>query len=294
MSHDNPHARVQDLHGELAWPTLALFGAGTSLFAVAVAAHAQGSLPTWGAFAVNTLALYLLFTPAHEAVHGNIRGRSALPAWVETAVGWVSASAFLFPYPIFSYAHRAHHKHTNHPERDPDFWVASKQPFKVLLACLSMLPDYYYFYFSRTRALLANPAERSGTFASVAFLVAVASGFAAWGLVAGFAVPLAVWFGPALLASTFLAFVFDYLPHRPHEDRRRYRDTRATLFPGLTLALLSQNLHLIHHLYPSIPYYRYGEAFRRLRPYLESRGARIDDLGARFTGPEGTSATVAE
>ena len=294
MTPANPHEQVRDLHGELAWPTLALFFAGTSLFAATVAGHTAGAVPTWLAFAVNTLALYLLFTPAHEAVHGNIRGRSGLPGAVEAAVGWVSAGAFLFPYPVFSYVHRTHHKHTNHPERDPDYWVANKGPLGVLGACLSMLPDYYHYYFSRSRALLANPLERGGYFASVAFLVAVLIGFTTWGLSAGFAVPLALWFGPALLASTFLAFVFDYLPHRPHRDRRRYRDTRVTLFPGLTPALLSQNLHLIHHLYPSIPYYRYAEAFRRLRPYLESRGARIDDLGEALPGTSTDKPSVSQ
>lgn len=292
MSAANPHARVQDLHGELAWPTLGLFAAGTSLFALATLAHAGGVLPLWAGFAINTLALYLLFTPAHEAVHGNVRGRSGLPSWIESLVGWVSAGAFLFPYPVFSYVHRTHHKHTNHPERDPDYWVANKGPLGVLLACASMLPDYYHYYYSRTRALLANPLERRGWFASIAFLLGVAAAFTLWGSATGFAVPLALWFGPALVASTFLAFVFDYLPHRPHRERRRYRDTRVTLFPGLTQALLSQNLHLIHHLYPSIPYYRYAEAFRRLRPYLEARGARIDDLGQALASKPSDNSAV--
>ena len=280
MNPFDPHASVQDLHGELGWPTLAVFCAGVGLFAAAVTGYHLDLMPLWAAAIVNTLAFYLLFTPAHEAVHGNIRGRSGLPRALETFVGYVSAGAFLFPYPVFSYVHRTHHKHTNHPERDPDFWVAGKQPLKVLLSCLSMLPDYYHYYFSRSRALLANPAERAGYFFSLATLALIVTGFVLWGIAAGFATPLVLWFAPALIASTFLAFVFDYLPHRPHEDRRRYRDTRVTLFPGLTLALLSQNLHLIHHLYPSIPYYRYPEAFRRLRSYLESRGARIDDLAA--------------
>ena len=286
----NPHARVQDLHGELAWPTLAMFAAGVGLFALGTAA-----VLAWGAhwlvgLAVNALALYLLFTPAHEAVHGNIVGRSALPRWVESSVGWVSAGAFLFPYPIFSYDHRTHHKHTNHPERDPDFWVAGKQPLKVLLSCMSMLPDYYYFYFSRTRALLANPRERSGYIASVLFLVGVVAVFVAYGQRFGYWAPALLWFAPALLASTFLAYIFDYLPHRPHREQRRYLDTRITLFPGLTTLFVSQNLHLIHHLYPSIPYYRYAEAFERIRPDLEAKGARIDDLGEALTARERSSA----
>ena len=275
----NPHALVQDLHGELAWPTLALFAAGVTGFAGVVYAHATGAIGNGWAFALNTVALYVLFTPAHEAVHGNIAGRSGLPRWVERVVGWVSAAAYLFPYPVFSYVHRTHHKHTNHPERDPDYWVASRRLWLVALKCASMLPDYYGFYFARTRSLLSNPRERGGFFASLLFLGSAIALFLWWGTTAGFAAPLLIWFAPALLASTFLGFIFDYLPHRPHATQARYRDTRVTLFPGAETLMLSQNLHLIHHLYPSIPYHRYGEAFRRLRPYLESRGAVIDELG---------------
>ena len=282
-------AEVQDLHGELAWPTLALFICGVGTFAVVTYFAVAGTMPYWAAILLNTFALYLLFTPAHEAVHGNIRGRSGLPGFVEALTGWVSAGAFLFPYPVFSYVHRTHHKHTNHPERDPDFWVAGKQPIKVLLSCLSMLPDYYYFYFSRTKTLLQHPAERAGFFKSVAFLVAVIGFFVFWGEVGGYAQPTLLWFAPALIASTFLAYIFDYLPHRPHTSRRRYRDTRITLFPGAETLLVSQNLHLIHHLYPSIPYYRYGEAFKRLRPYLEKKGATIDDYTVSAKPKESTS-----
>ena len=277
-SSTNLSARVQDLHGELAWPTLVLFAVGTGGFLTSVVGVwlAWWSAP-W-AVASSTLCLYLLFTPAHEAVHGNIRGRSVLPAWAETFVGYISAGAFLFPYPIFSYVHRTHHKHTNHPERDPDYWVASRNPVRVLLGCASMLPEYYYFYFSRTKLLLSSPSERPRYFATLACLVAIPVVFALWASVRGIVEPVLLWLVPALLASTFLAYIFDYLPHRPHTERRRYLDTRVTLFPGADVLFASQNLHLIHHLYPSIPFYRYRSAFTRLRPELEERGARIDDF----------------
>lgn len=86
-----------------------------------------------------------------------------------------------------------------------------------------------------------------------------------------------LWLIPALTAATFLAFAFDWLPHHPHGVQKRYLDTRIILFPGFTFFLLSQNMHLIHHLYPNIPFYQYGKVFKKMRSYLEQKGANIED-----------------
>ena len=38
---------------------------------------------------------------------------------------------------------------------------------------------------------------------------------------------------------------------------------------------MQQDRHLIHHLYPSIPWYRYRAAYRELLPLLRDEGAII-------------------
>jgi len=94
----------------------------------------------------------------------------------------------------------------------------------------------------------------------------------------GWSYPLFIYILPAWIAVTFLAFAFDYLPHHPHAVQKRYLDTRIILFPGLSTFLLSQNMHLIHHLHPNIPFYYYGKAFKAIRKKLEEKGARIEDF----------------
>ena len=71
---------------------------------------------------------------------------------------------------------------------------------------------------------------------------------------------------PNKLAIMMLAYAFDYVPHRPHKVPRTVDEYRTTsridgLFSvggvDLSIPLLNQNYHNIHHLYPQIPFYRY-------------------------------------
>ncbi len=42
--------------------------------------------------------------------------------------------------------------------------------------------------------------------------------------------------------------------------------------------LLQQNLHLMHHLWPSVPFYNYARVYRALKPVLLAEGSRIEGL----------------
>jgi fatty acid desaturase len=62
------------------------------------------------------------------------------------------------------------------------------------------------------------------------------------------------------------------------DERRSYHNTRISLWRGGTFLLLQQNLHLMHHLWPSVPFYNYDRLFRALRPVLVAEGSRIEGL----------------
>ena len=114
--------------------------------------------------------------------------------------------------------------------------------------------------------------RRAAVLPALLALAALAISLSAAGL--GQAV-VALWLVPGILATGLLAFLFDWLPHVPHRARGRYRDTRVILGWGLTGPMLWQNYHLIHHLYPRVPFYRYARLFDELRPELEEKGAPI-------------------
>ena len=95
------------------------------------------------------------------------------------------------------------------------------------------------------------------------------------GITVGWKYPILLWVVPGILALALLAFMFDWVPHHPHKLRMRYLDTRVILFPGLPVITINQNLHLVHHLYPRIPFYKYGDSFKDLRSTLEEKGSII-------------------
>lgn len=264
-------ARWRAHTGQLAWPTLLLAGLSLAAWVGGIAAHAVGLLPSAAAALLGTAAVYVSFTPLHEATHGNVGGR-ADRAWLDTVVGTACALPMLGAFPAFRAIHLQHHAHTNDPDEDPDLHVAGPLP-RALLGALRTLPHYHLTYFTRlSRKTAGSRAALPGvlvTFALILLALALTAA-AGFGGTVLWAVVVPAWLGTALLA-----LAFDWLPHHPHAVQGRFHDTRALPSRALEVLLLGQNLHLVHHLWPRVPWFRYGPLFREVRPLLEARGAPI-------------------
>ncbi len=269
--------------GGLAWPTLALLAVVVCGEAATVALVLGDALPLWGGTLVNSVLAYLAFTVMHEASHNNIHGGHPSLKALDTVAGWVAAIPLLAPYPAFKVLHLTHHSHTNVPGKDPDLWVVGGSVPSVVARCLTIIVHHYgqflSGYTSRTHA--AVNARLSALVAVALYVVAmvalVATGHGT--------LLVALWVVPAFLGAGLLAFAFDWLPHHPHSATGRYRDTRILLAPGATLLLLGQNYHLVHHLWPRVPFFRYGRCFRDARTELEQRGAIIEGIGGSLDLP---------
>ena len=112
--------------------------------------------------------------------------------------------------------------------------------------------------------------EREPKLVRALLAAALATGhFAEW---------LLLWFLPTRLGVLVLNIFFQWLPHHPFDHSERYLNTRVSLWPGGTFLTLQQNLHLMHHLWPSVPFYNYARLFQRLRPVLKAEGSRIEGL----------------
>ncbi len=253
----------------VAWPTVVLALAAAATWAGAVALGAAGRLPLPLAVGLAAAAAFACFTPMHDAAHRSV----ARARWLNELVGRLAAVPLTAPFVAFRYVHLEHHKHTNAPGLDPDLWSGTGPRALLPLRWLTQDLHYYAVVFAaarrRPRAELVELALALGAQAAVLALC--------WGQ--GLLLEAALlWLLPARLAIAALAWSFDYAPHRPHVTRAsddRFRATHVVGGPWLTLPFLWQNYHLIHHLYPGVPFYRYARLWRAQRADLLARGARV-------------------
>jgi beta-carotene hydroxylase len=252
----------------VAWPTLAVTAAIIFTWTACFVLGHRETVSLWLLIPISSYCAFAAFTPMHDSAHGSV----ARLRWLNNLVGRLTAPLLMGPFGVFRFMHLEHHKYTNEPGKDPDLW-SGEPPYALLpLRWFTQELHYYWWYFSLWNK--RPTAERLDFTLSTIALVGVMLGLTQAGY--GRAV-LLLWIVPALVAAFFLAFSFDFLPHQPHlipQKSDRYRATHLLIDPWLTPLFLYQNLHLIHHLYPGIPFYRYARIWRSQRAFLRSQGAR--------------------
>lgn len=264
----------------VAWPTVRLFvSLWAGLISVIIIAFA-GLIPLWVGCLINTVILYALAHINHEAIHRNISAGNPKMRWLNEVIGHFGSFWFFLPFLAFKAVHLAHHAATNDPEDDADLWVDRRNPIAVFIACVTILVGYELKIWKLAReGRLKKSSVISIYLQRTAFLVLFGSTF-----VMGFGhEAFMLWVLPGLLVMPFLAFFFAYIVHYPHSSREHYQASNVLLAPRwaqpfVTAVFVFQNYHLVHHLNPRIPFYRYGEVFRKIRPQLEEKHAAIKQL----------------
>lgn len=273
---------ARDLSPAVAWPTLALAVALPVIFWGLVAAGLRRQAPLWVCAPILSVLSYAHYTLVHESIHGNLAPGAPRLRWLNSLVGWIGALGMGLSWPMLMRSHVLHHAHTN-TERDPDIYV--KGTFGQLLIKLLIYAPTSLIPLPLARRL--DPAQYESlagamrpvevaqdTLVSLATLALL--GLAIW---SGRTLDwLCLFFIPTRVGAMLLAVFFQWLPHYPFDGTERYLNTRISLWPGGALLTLQQNLHLMHHLWPSVPFYNYGRLYRRLRPTLVDKGSRIEGL----------------
>jgi fatty acid desaturase len=282
MSRAEEQRIARQLSPSVAWPTLILALMLPATFGTVVVLGLRETLPLWTCAAILTPLSYAHYTLVHESIHRNVVSRRRSFDWINTMVGWIGALGMGAGWPVLQRTHVLHHSHTN-TERDPDIVV--KGTFAELLMKwvrnlpLALIPLVLIRFIDPERykrlGSILSPADIAQTSAvtvgSLALLVAaVLTGHVAdW---------LLLWFVPTRLGVLILNVFFQWLPHHPFDRTERYHNTRLSLWPGGTFLTLQQNLHLMHHFWPSVPFYNYARLYRALRPRLADEGVRIEGL----------------
>jgi phenylacetate-CoA oxygenase/reductase PaaK subunit len=268
----------------LAWPTVGIFTGAWALFAAATWAALEHTLPRPVTIAMNAIACFVVFTVVHDASHYSI----STTRWVNNAIGRAAMLLFspAMAFKAFGFIHIEHHRHANDDDNDPDTFASHgpwwQLPLRWATLDLGYLPHYIRNVSWRPRGEVAETA---------ALLTATIAGIAIAAATGQLWILAVVYLIPQRIAVFFLAWWFDWLPHHGLPDTQRdnrYRATRARV--GMewlyTTVMLSQNYHLVHHLHPSVPFYRYLATWRRNEEAYLEREAAITTVFGQQLDPE--------
>ncbi len=256
----------------IAWPTLLLMLLGyvTTLAIWYLCLHDM--IPLWQGTLLAGLSFYLQFSPAHDSMHRAMSSNERLNSLllfvsVQLASPGSTGRAFRI-------LHMQHHRFANEHVNDPDHAIASN--WKNAFSTWFFWDLLYLVYFLRNRQLLPAQARRlvwidivlNFSVLAVLFTLLPAK------------LLLMLWFIPARLSAWLICYTFMYLPHYPHESTHKAEPYRATTIRQghewlLSPLLVCQNYHLVHHLYPTVPFYRYRRVWLARKDFHEAQNPAI-------------------
>lgn len=269
---------------KLALPTVGIFLASLTAFVVSTIGYINGWMPFWATIPINATVTFVMFTVVHDASHYSISSAR----WVNGLMGRL-AWLFVGPvvaFPSFGFIHIQHHRHSNDDDQDPDTFASHGKWWQLPLRW--PMVEYFYLKYYLPRARSRPVKEVAETLVMMALsltglVVAIVTGNF-WTLAVAFLIPQRI-------GLTVLAWWFDWLPHHGLADTQRsnrYRATRNRVGAEwlFTPVLLSQNYHLVHHLHPSVPFYRYLRTWKRNEEAYLERNAAISTVFGQQLNPD--------
>ena len=238
----------------IALPTVALFLVAIGVIALAWSMTLSGLWPLWVGTLANGISMYMLFSVAHDGAH---RAISKYPIINET-IGRIAIMMLLpiAPFEAVRWLHMQHHRYTNGAS-DPDAYAHHSRWYSMPLR-FANVDIFYLYYFVRHGGNHLRRSLRPILVYSALFitLVTVLTYFGyGWQV-------LFLWFLASRLGLFLIVLVFSYLPHYPGTVSAQENVYRATTVRQgwewlLTPLLVFQNYHLVHHLYPTAPFFNY-------------------------------------
>ncbi|AZC18575.1 fatty acid desaturase [Pseudomonas sp. CMR5c] len=241
---------------------------------------------------VATLQIYLIL---HEALHGAISENRRVNNFIGHCNGWLIALPFL----VRRRFHTAHHTWTSHPLNDPEnrgmiekFSVMTKKQERTLefmwkhwipmIAANHFLLNWRAPFIARAKGDNSPRILKEIRFARL-YLVAYLA-MAGVALYFGHLADLVMFY---LIIWLFLFFMVELLnlPHHAEAplqakdaDRLQYWEQDVVSHDCKNLPLWSRfiilnfNLHIVHHAFPSVPWYRLAEAHKLLHEHEHHPG----------------------
>lgn len=268
----------------LALPTAGIYLLALALFATEVYGVVVGEWSYWLTVPIGAAVTFLMFSVVHEATHHAISTNTR----INNTFGHL-AMPFVAGYTTFSFLkfiHIEHHRNTNEPmTTDPDNWTSAGPFWQAPLRWATL--DFWYLVF-----YLKRVGDRPRTEVAFAALTMAAVVTTATVLMTNGYAAEVIWLYlvPQRVGMLVLAWWFDYLPHHgltatQREDKYQATRVRVGGENWMTPLFVYQNYHLVHHLHPSVPFYRYVRAWRRNEQAYLDRNAAISTWFGRSLTP---------
>ena len=217
----------------------------------------------------------------HDAAHRSIAPKKE---WINQTMGWIS-QLWIGPqanFWAFKYLHLEHHKYTNDPEKDPDYYASGvwwSLPFRWFTVDI----NYWRFYIP---LVLPWASKRSMFETCTVWLYHInILMLLYWSWKNGYLPAICWnWILPSRISIALLAFAFDFLPHYPHGDTRQYKHTHNFDFGILngpaTFIFMYQNYHALHHRYPYVSFWEYAVVWDEKKREMMSKGTQTIHLSS--------------
>ncbi|MCW2855137.1 MAG: phenylacetic acid degradation protein [Marmoricola sp.] len=268
----------------LAVPTVALYFLTLALFAGEAYGVIAGGWSHWLTVPMGAAVTFLMFSVLHESTHHAISTNTRInDAFGHVSMPFVAAYTI---FPMLKFIHIEHHRNTNEPMMvDPDQWTSSGPAWQLPFRWATLDLWYLVYYLRRIRE---RPLTES---VPTVLMFSVVVGVAALLTANGHGADV-VWLYlvPQRFGVVLLAWWFDYLPHHGltmTQRENKYQATRVRVGgeSWMTPLFVYQNYHLVHHLHPSVPFYRYVRAWRRNEQAYLDRNAAISTWFGRSLTP---------
>jgi fatty acid desaturase len=219
------------------------------------------------------------FSLQHEAIHG----WQSIPPWLRTALVWPPIGGWL-PFALYRHSHTVHHRNQNltYPgldtesvyHREEDWARYSKAWRAVLMFNQTLLGRMLIGPVLRLRKLVLTEGARvrAGDFRNGGIWLRFALGLAAvlWFVSSVAHMPIWKYYLLMVYPAFSLGLVRAFIEHRWGEHpEERVASVESNWVFGLLF--LWNNLHIVHHLDPILPWYEIPGAYRRGREELLRR-----------------------
>ncbi|HKE16446.1 MAG TPA: fatty acid desaturase [Kofleriaceae bacterium] len=244
-------------------------------------------LPAWLVAPLGAWLLAWHGSLQHEALHGHPTRR---PRWNAIIAG--PPLSLWLPFSIYRESHMAHHRarELTDPFEDPESsytsseeWARLPRPVRLFrraqhtAAARLLLGPFavvWRLLAGEARRIRSGEADRLAVWAAHA---AAVSAVLFW-VMDVCRIPLGAYLGLFVYPGLSLTLLRSFAEHRPGADQLR-RTAVVEAGPVFSLLYLNNNLHVVHHLWPGLPWYELPRRYRAERGWLLERNGHFAFAG---------------